>query len=336
MILILSEPGDQSTNDVIDWLDQLGVRWMRLNGSTLDDGSELSFDPDTNIARINGLQVGSPTDCITAIWLRRWRRMIPEPFAHIVTDVPDGREPIDFCINLAAFRRAEVRALTSLVLHLWDGKPWLGNPARVSLNKLQVLAAARQSGLEVPASLITSSRAAAREFLAKHSAVITKPIAEVTQLPLDHEMYMTYTTRISDSDLALLPDTFFPALFQAEIPKSCELRVFFLAGQCYAMAMFTQARNGTAVDFRRYNFADPTRCVPYTLPSDIWQKICELMEKLEITTGSLDLILSNDDRYVFLEVNPVGQFGMTSEPCNYQIDRRIAEHLQQLGRINES
>ena len=30
---------------------------------------------------------------------------------------------------------------------------------------------------------------------------------------------------------------------------------------------------------------------------------------------------------VFLEVNPVGQFGMVSLPCNYQLEKRIAQYL---------
>jgi hypothetical protein len=30
---------------------------------------------------------------------------------------------------------------------------------------------------------------------------------------------------------------------------------------------------------------------------------------------------------VFLEINPVGQFGMVSHPCNYYLEKRIAQNL---------
>jgi hypothetical protein len=30
---------------------------------------------------------------------------------------------------------------------------------------------------------------------------------------------------------------------------------------------------------------------------------------------------------VFLEVNPTGQYGMVSDPCNYYLDKKIAEYL---------
>jgi hypothetical protein len=34
-----------------------------------------------------------------------------------------------------------------------------------------------------------------------------------------------------------------------------------------------------------------------------------------------------DGREVFLEVNPVGQFGMVSAPCNYHLEKKVAELL---------
>ena len=51
------------------------------------------------------------------------------------------------------------------------------------------------------------------------------------------------------------------------------------------------------------------------------------MEDLKLETGSLDLIKTPDGRIVFLEVNPVGQFGMISKPCNYHLERKVAEFL---------
>ena len=51
------------------------------------------------------------------------------------------------------------------------------------------------------------------------------------------------------------------------------------------------------------------------------------MQGLELETGSLDLLVTPDGREVFLEVNPVGQLGMVSHPCNYQLERKIAQLL---------
>jgi len=44
-------------------------------------------------------------------------------------------------------------------------------------------------------------------------------------------------------------------------------------------------------------------------------------------SGSIDMILTPEDEYVFLEVNPVGQFQWVAEHCNYPINQKIAEYL---------
>jgi D-alanine-D-alanine ligase-like ATP-grasp enzyme len=51
------------------------------------------------------------------------------------------------------------------------------------------------------------------------------------------------------------------------------------------------------------------------------------MEELPLTTGSLDFIRTPGGRHVFLEVNPAGQFAMVSLPCNYRLEKRVAEYL---------
>jgi D-alanine-D-alanine ligase-like ATP-grasp enzyme len=93
------------------------------------------------------------------------------------------------------------------------------------------------------------------------------------------------------------------------------------------MAMFTQNDNKTLIDFRDYNFDNPARRVPYKLPFNIEQKLTKFMNLMRINCGSFDLIKTKEGKYVFLEVNPVGQFGMTSFPCNYNLEKEIAVHL---------
>lgn len=51
------------------------------------------------------------------------------------------------------------------------------------------------------------------------------------------------------------------------------------------------------------------------------------MNKLNYSSGSIDLVVDKDDKYIFLEVNPVGQFGMVSYPCNYGLEKIIAKAL---------
>jgi glutathione synthase/RimK-type ligase-like ATP-grasp enzyme len=51
------------------------------------------------------------------------------------------------------------------------------------------------------------------------------------------------------------------------------------------------------------------------------------MRSLKLSTGSVDMIVNRNQDYIFLEVNPVGQFQFLSQICNFQIEQKIAEFL---------
>lgn len=43
------------------------------------------------------------------------------------------------------------------------------------------------------------------------------------------------------------------------------------------------------------------------------------------------MVFTKKEEYIFLEVNPVGQFNMTSVPCNYNLEKIIAQKLVNLA-----
>lgn len=89
----------------------------------------------------------------------------------------------------------------------------------------------------------------------------------------------------------------------------------------YTMAIFSQLDPDSTLDFREVdvNGAHPNRMAPYKLPRIVRLKIDKLMKKLKLESGSIDMIVTPDNEYYFLEVNPVGQFNFVSELCNYYI-----------------
>lgn len=95
------------------------------------------------------------------------------------------------------------------------------------------------------------------------------------------------------------------------------------------MAIFSQNDNKTSVDFRNYNLKKPNRVVPYKLPSYIENKLLKFAKSADLDTGSFDLIVTKKEKeYVFLEVNPYGQFGWLSKNCNYYLEKLIAEYFE--------
>ena len=72
--------------------------------------------------------------------------------------------------------------------------------------------------------------------------------------------------------------------------------------------------------------------MPYKLPLLVEKKLNRLMRKLKLNTGSIDLIKSIDNQYIFLEVNPSGQFGMVEDACNYNLHELVAASLIELSK----
>jgi hypothetical protein len=157
--------------------------------------------------------------------------------------------------------------------------------------------------------------------------VITKPIGEVDMFLDGERSHFLFTSPLDLAAIATLPERFAASLFQEHVDKDYELRIFYLDGDAYAMAIFSQLDPQTRTDFRRYNRERPNRTVPFLLRPETAGRIRLLMDDLALETGSIDMLQARDGREVFLEVNPVGQLGMVSHPCNYHLERKIAELL---------
>jgi ATP-GRASP peptide maturase of grasp-with-spasm system len=221
----------------------------------------------------------------------------------------------------------ESRRLSDALFALFAERPWLSHPRKAGLNKLDVLRRAARAGLTTPSTLVTTEREALRRFREEHGEVITKPIGEVDAFVEGEVSHFLFTTALGLPEIDALPERFAPSLFQEMVDKVYELRVFYLAGELHAMAIFSQNDEQTRVDFRQYNRRRPNRNVPYRLAPELAARLRGLMDDLGLETGSIDLLVARDGREVFLEVNPVGQFGMVSRPCNYQLERKVAELL---------
>jgi ATP-GRASP peptide maturase of grasp-with-spasm system len=328
MILILSPSySDVTTDEVMDWLVHLGADWVRLNGEDVDGGAdvrlELHGDGEACSLRYAGVELDPSR--VSAVWHRGWVREWRHEGRELVADKSPFGARLQYDVRLHLTR--EYRKFSDFLTSCFEARRWLGSPRTVSPNKPAVLRAASRAGLAIPATLITTERAALADFAARHGAIVAKPIAETILLTGGGATHQLFTSVVGPQLIARLPERFAPTLFQERVAKEYELRVFHLDGESHAMAIFSQQDPQTAVDFRRYNHLRPNRCVPYRLRPATAAGIAALMAALGLDTGSLDLLHTPDGRDVFLEVNPVGQFGMVSHPCNYHLERRVAERL---------
>lgn len=316
MILILSNYGDYSSDIVMDYIKILGGECIRINSfDLLDNPIRLSVNED--FLEYNGLVI-NPQE-IGSVWFRKfgffrkslqYRRMqrFLEPTAqsYIATEFSKVIEAFEYYFN-SSF--------------------WLTVPKNVLLNKFIVLKQAQQVGLSVPSTYITNRLEELIKIKGVEGELISKSIYDPLIIHSNGKNYTMYTTLIEEEHLHKIPNCFLPSMIQKAIPKQFEVRVFFLMGECYSMAIMSQDDKDTKTDYRKYNFGNPNRFLPFQLPEDIKKKVVDLMARLSLNTGSIDFILTPENEYVFLEVNPTGQFGMVDYSCNYGLHEKVANLL---------
>jgi ATP-GRASP peptide maturase of grasp-with-spasm system len=332
MILILSQDGFEiTTEQVQDWIEHLGGDALRLNGEdlTADEPFALTYGGRGEAMEFQAGDRRFSARDVRAVWFRRWHSFRTLDYLEALGE--DHRLGHEIRDHLSG----EVRAVTGGLQVLLRHARWLTYPRELRLNKLEALSLAAEIGLEVPATLVTNDKARLREFRARHGRIIAKPAGEAAHFLHRGTVFAMYTAEVTDADLDRAPDRFFPTLAQELVEKAFEVRTFYLDGRCWSVAIFSQADGQTSLDFRRYNRKKPNRTVPYLLPAQVEARVRELMRRLDLTTGSVDLIRTPASAHVFLEVNPVGQFGMVSHPCNYRLEKRVAEHLVAMDTAHE-
>lgn len=323
MIFILSSNSDHSTFDVIDWLDLWGKKWIKFDSNNSVRFLNLSINQDSASFdfEVEGHRIS--TVDIESYWYRRddFRFDLSVEVSKI--GLPELENQLINHVN------SEVDFLRSGLHEVLAQKKHINDLRTSDLNKLDMLIKAQKAGLKIPATIITSNREDFEKFKSKYPQLISKAIQHGARFQFEQEeellSFLCYTEDYESEP----PESFFPTLFQEKLDKEIELRVFFLAGVCYSMAIFSQLDQRTQTDFRNYNLNRPNRNVPFKLPEEIESKVKVLMSSLNLNSGSIDFVLTRNGDYVFLEVNPVGQFGMVSVPCNYYLERVIAKYLSE-------
>lgn len=335
MILIQSQNFEIATNHVIDWLIVAGEKYIKFQNedetfkflsATLDHMGNVDF-----LIKLDGVDIR--LNEIKGYWHRRGGtplKLVESrklPFFKKTLGKSNFRQAL---VNLNEERK-HFSAFINFILTKTPIK--IGNPNNSTLNKLVVLYHASRLGIKVSQTIVTTSRNELSKYYRENGDLITKSISDNLHTDSPIDAFMFYTEKITNESVNGLPPDFYYSLFQKKVEKKYEIRSFYLHGKFYSMAIFSQNDEQTEVDFRKYNHDKPNRMIPFKLPNEIEGKLTKLMDLLSLDSGSIDIIMSTTNEFYFLEINPVGQFGMVSLPCNYFIERDVANYLAS-GVIN--
>ncbi|HCC30871.1 MAG TPA: hypothetical protein DEQ03_12605, partial [Marinilabiliales bacterium] len=228
MITIFSIEFDDSTNQVIDWLDYYSATWKRINSEDIENEIEIIVKThDSN-----------QLDKKNTVWFRKWRKTTDEI----------NHETKDVYIELN--KGIEFEQFSNYLFHCHSNGYWLNHPNNLAYDKITQLNRAKTIGIEIPPTLFTNSKTELLEFIKKYTAIITKPLNASILVQSRGKNLINYTRIVDKQEINQLEEYFYPSLFQKFIDKEFEIRSFYLEGNFYSMAIFSQNDERTKIDFR--------------------------------------------------------------------------------------
>lgn len=313
-ILLLSHSKDFYNIDrVAAALAQQGVPHFRLNTDRFPESIYISHQLDasgtktvvqTEDGRFNTQDIG-------AVWPRKiWSPII--------------QAPMEEKYRVASIREAV--AVRKALFQMLAEVPWIDPlPAMTrASDKFLQLRCAQQAGLRLPQTLISNDADAVRVFYDGLGGEMVCKLHTALTGGMQASAFSFYTTKIAPEDMEAMDMlSVCPMIFQEFIPKRYELRIAYIDGQCFTGKIEAAAE---VTDWRIPEAAvSPWKA--YKLPEAVVQQLQAFMQNIGLSFGAIDMIRHADGSYVFLEVNPSGEWGMLEKELDYPIAQAIADGL---------
>lgn len=318
MILILTRSFDPHADYVAKRLRARGVTFIRFDPVEFPTRAELSirYSALGQTERLLRLAAGSlDLNNLKAVWYRR--PQVPAPHEEIIN------------LSTQTFVAQECQ---TFVQDVWNSLDclWVPAPHGVCVRaqfKASQLRLAGAVGFELPPTLITNSPEEFVEFYCKHNGNIISKLAGFSFFEAIGASFGRYTEVVSKRDVAYSRALrFCPVIFQAYVPKLLELRITVVGKQVFAAEIHSQESNQTRHDWRHYD-SYLTRYLPHELPQDVATCCLDLVEELGLCYGAIDMVITPDRRYVFIEINPNGQYLWIEEATGLPISDSICDLL---------
>jgi glutathione synthase/RimK-type ligase-like ATP-grasp enzyme len=324
LILILTGEGDPHAEAVEACLRRRGAAFTRFDPAWYPDRARLSIGIDRTGTLDGELSFDGQRLALAdlgAVWVRRPGRpatasaSLGPAAAHVVT--------------------LDAGAAMADLWELLECRVVPGSPdaiAHAAHKGRQLLSAARL-GFDVPTTVTGNDPDALLDLVAATAGpVITKRVAPGQRMEAEGGVQVgRFSLVVRPRDLVHAEDLArCPITAQAYVPKALELRVTVVGEQVLTAAIDSQVSNHTRHDWRRYDHATtPVR--PFALPPAVEARCRRLVRHLGLVYGAIDLVLTPDGRYVFLEINPSGQYLWIEELTGLPITDAIADVLVGAG-----
>jgi glutathione synthase/RimK-type ligase-like ATP-grasp enzyme len=184
-------------------------------------------------------------------------------------------------------------------------------------HKAYQLAVAKRLQIAIPDTLMTNSPQEAIRFWEKHQGkVIFK--AFISSFDAWRE-----TRPLRKEFLSIIDKVrYAPVIFQEFLDSATDIRITCIGSEIYAGE--TQPASDYQYDWR---MSPQATWKTHALPEPVKESLIKFMNALGLQYGAIDMKLTEDGRYVLLEINPAGQFLFLERDTRLPISDAMARLL---------
>jgi hypothetical protein len=322
-IVVVTAVDDKHLDLVVPLLERSGAEVIVLDPRTIPEtGKGISYELASECNRVWYGDV--LLDQVVSVWKRK-----PLPVPAEMLPVP---------------RKWRAYAAETLATHtnsLWQSWPlamWVSKMAAIKAAncKPYQLPLAQRLGLSVPRRTLQTShpsqgRAFVKELWRRDGMCVYKSLsAEALRDPENpDELLMPWTTNLYPSEEGYpfegLRAT--PGIFQ-EYVKGDDIRVVVVGRKVFSAEMVHEGIDeDNNPDWRPGILAGTLKILPHELPEGVANALVAMVRELDLAMGVFDLRRTLEGEYVFLEINPNGQWGDVEIALQAGIGLAVAELL---------
>lgn len=183
-----------------------------------------------------------------------------------------------------------------------------------SLKAFQLIIA-RAVGFDIPETIISNDPLEIKSFIKNNPRTIFKTSTPATWVHSDgsHAEFLTelveWNDELADSIAAC------PGIYQRYVEKKFEVRSVIFGETIFSFKIDSQEDKNSLLDWRKRPEYTRGIVTPINTPEFVSDRIRGLMKELSLVTGSIDFIVTPNEEWVFLEINPSGQFLWLEYDC---------------------
>lgn len=205
-------------------------------------------------------------------------------------------------------------------LLMFDKVLWVNNPEKTytAENKIVQLKKAKEIGFDIPYTIITNTN----DILVDERYVVKS--LDTAFFNIKGKEGFVYSNIIDKEKLESANLNLAPVTIQEYIHPKIDIRVTVVGHDVFATTITSEGK-GVDIDWRIVK--DNVEFKTISLPQIIKEKCILLLKELGLNFGAIDLLKTPENKFVFLEINPTGEWAWLVHTTNQPIHKSITNLL---------